>query len=153
MSGWTATDWRYRFPTHSSASPSIRYFGVRVKDRVGHDEAHPIERVLAGAGDEQRRSASDDLRGDGGNLRRRLAEAQHDLGKALAEGPMVIDAREAEVRERPGAKHPEQLMDGLASVDGAARHLIEELPQLGRVHDCRKPSVCLTFQKPASNIK
>ena len=29
MSGWIATAWRYFLPIHSSAPPSMWYFGVR----------------------------------------------------------------------------------------------------------------------------
>ena len=61
------------------------------------------------ARDEQRRAAPDNLGGDGGDLGRRLAQAEDDLGEALADRPVVIDAGEAEVLERLGAQRLQQL--------------------------------------------
>ena len=46
MSGCTATDWRYFLPTHSSASPSIRYFGVRANSLCLLNSASKTARVL-----------------------------------------------------------------------------------------------------------
>ena len=46
MSGWTATDWRYFLPTHSSASPSMRYFGVRANSLCLLNSASNTARVL-----------------------------------------------------------------------------------------------------------
>ena len=48
------------------------------------------------------------FRRDGGDLGRRLAEAEHDLRETLTDGAVVIDAREAEILERLGAQRLEQ---------------------------------------------
>ena len=43
-----------------------------------------------------------------GDLRRRLAQAEDDFGEALADGAMMIDAREAEILERLRAQRVER---------------------------------------------
>ena len=42
----------------------------------------------------------DDALGDGGDLLGRLARAEHNLGKALPDGAVVVDPGEPEVLER-----------------------------------------------------
>jgi hypothetical protein len=46
MSGCTATVCRYFFPTHSSAAPSMWYFGVRVNSLCLLNSASKTARVL-----------------------------------------------------------------------------------------------------------
>ena len=46
MKGWMATDWRYFFPTHSSAAASMRYFGVRANSLSLLKSASSTARVL-----------------------------------------------------------------------------------------------------------
>ncbi|HET9268507.1 MAG TPA: hypothetical protein VFO31_10100 [Vicinamibacterales bacterium] len=48
-------------------------------------------------------AAAGDAARDSGNLARRLAKAENDLRKALAQMAMRVDAREAQVVERRGA--------------------------------------------------
>ena len=64
-------------------------------------------------------TSSDDPRadepgGDRRDLRRRLAQAEDDFRKSLPDGPMVVDARKAEVFERRRAERLEQLAFRLA---------------------------------------
>jgi hypothetical protein len=58
---------------------------------VGDDGLHGIPRRLVRSGDQQWLSASDNLRRDLRDLIGRLPETQHNLRKALPDGPMVID--------------------------------------------------------------
>ncbi len=62
--------------------------------------------LLVGRAGEQhgRRAAVEQLADDGGGVLRRLARSVHRLGQPLAEGAVVVDAREAEVGEREAAQ-------------------------------------------------
>ena len=59
-----------------------------------------------------------------------LAGPVDGLGHALAQGPVVIDERVADVGER----QPAQLGDGVVGGDRAVAHAVEQLPEVGLVH-------------------
>ena len=69
-------------------------------DRRRDDVRGPPRGLRRGAGDEQRLALRDDALRDCRNLRRRLAQAEHDFREALPHGPMRVDARKAQVLER-----------------------------------------------------
>ena len=69
----------------------------------GHDGVDGVVGGAVGAGHQQRVAAGDDAFGDGGDLVGRLAEAEDDLGKALALGPLMVDPGKAQVLDRLGA--------------------------------------------------
>ena len=87
-----------------------------------------------GARHEQRLAARDDPLGDGGDLRRRLAEAENDLGESLAHGAMRIDAREAEILERRRAQRGQHERRSGRRVEVAAAHTIEQVLKFGAGH-------------------
>ena len=60
----------------------------------------------------------DDALGDGGNLGRRLAEAEDDFGKSLPQCSVVVDAREAQVFERRLAQKLKEPVVRLPQVSG-----------------------------------
>ena len=69
----------------------------------GHDGADGVVRRALGTGHQQGVTTGDDAFGDGGDLIGRLAQAEDDLGEALALGPLVVDAGEPDVLDRLGA--------------------------------------------------
>jgi hypothetical protein len=95
-----------------------------------------------------------DLDGDRRDLGRCLAYTEDDFGETLSNAPMVVDAREAEIFERPCPQRLEQLQVCRARVDVAARQPMDEGLQFRRGHHGR---VCrlglLTSLGPISNIK
>ena len=104
--------------------------GIRVKRGRRHFVANGLERLGARARDEQRRAASDNLGGDGRDLRRRLAQAEDDFREPLADGPVMIDAREPQILVRAGAQLVHQPGVRRGRIDLAARHLFEQILQL-----------------------
>ncbi len=98
----------------------------RVERSPGQTGRHLVECLAVGAGDEQRVAAGGDALGDGGNLVGRLAGAEDHLRESLAEGAVVIDAREPQILE---GKFPEETGEpalGLGKVELAGLNLLEE---------------------------
>ena len=81
----------------------------------GHDD------VLALAGDAVH---------DGGDLLGRFALAEHRLGKAAAEGPMVVDLGKAQILVGQGA----ELVGGLIGRNPTRLDGLEQLPEGLGVH-------------------
>jgi len=103
---------------------------IRVVGGAGDPFAHRGECLFAGARDEQRRAAPNNLAGDGGNLVGRLAQAEDDLGEALTHGAMVIDTSEAEIRVWLGPEGIEYLAVGRGRIDLASCQLLEQIQEL-----------------------
>ena len=76
---------------------------------VGDYRLDGIPRRLVRSSDQQRMSAADNLRRDLRDLIGRLAETQHDLGKALPNGSMVIDLGKPKVLKGLLAKRGQDL--------------------------------------------
>jgi hypothetical protein len=88
--------------------------------------------VRRGAGEQDRALAGlrQELGDDGGAVLRGLARPVDRLGEALAQGAVMVDPGEAEVRVRQAA----QGRDGVVRRDGAGPHAVEEGPQRVFVH-------------------
>ena len=79
----------------------------------GHDGAHRVVRGAVGPRHQQRVAAGHDAFGDRGDLVGRLAQAEDDLGKALALGPLMVDPGKAQVFDWLGAHFSGDLLGGL----------------------------------------
>ena len=88
----------------------------------------------------------DDSRGDGGNLRRCLAQSEDDLGKALTRGAVVIDLGEPEVGERLGTQRRQQRPVGIVRRSAAVADLIEKNTELVWAHHRSIVPVLLTLE-------
>ena len=75
-----------------------------------------------------------DLGRDGGNLGWRLTQPEHHFWKPLAERPVVIDAREAQIGEWLVAKRLGQAIFGIADVQRSAGNFPKQFVQFGRIH-------------------
>ncbi len=89
-------------PVPAAISPRLRDDGPRVLviHRVGHDRAHGVVGLGRGPGHEQAVPAGGDAGGDGGNLRRGLADAEDDFRESLAQVAVRVDAGKAQIVER-----------------------------------------------------
>ena len=100
--------------------------GGLVKRRAGHPIPDGVERDVVGPGHQQAVSSPDDLRGDPGGLLRRFPLAEHDLRKALPNGPVVVDPREPDVLERCLTHRGGQLRVGRLDLEHAVTYLLEQ---------------------------
>ncbi len=85
-----------------------------------------MPRLFVGAGDEKRVPALNDSGRDGGDLIGSLADPEDDLRETLTNRSMVIDAREADVLERPIAKLCQQALMRLLCLDSTLADGLEE---------------------------
>ncbi len=76
-----------------------------------------------------------DLDGDGGDLGRSFAQAQHNFGESLPVYPVVVDTCEAQVRERFLPKRADQSVFGRRRVDSALGDITEQGAKLSGRHD------------------
>ena len=100
-----------------------------MEDGIRHDFGYFCPRVRACARHEQGLAAARDVRGNGGNLGRRLALTEHDLRKPLAGFAVVVDPGEPQVGGGNEAEKCSRLGAGLGRGDEAVSHLVEQLEQ------------------------
>ena len=96
----------------------------------GRDCPHGVERVAGGTRDEQRLPAPDDAPGDGGDLSGRLADAENDLGEALANLAVGVDAGEAEVFEGCRAQRLQDALRRVSRIERPAFDVIQQALQV-----------------------
>ena len=94
-----------------------------------------VPRRFVRARDEQRVTALDDAVGNGGDLIRRLAQAEDDFRESLTNGPVMVDAGETEVLERAVAKLRQQPPMGVVRRDATFAYRVEQGLKLGWCHD------------------
>ena len=95
--------------------------------RLGDEGVDRVVRRAARARYKQRRSAADDVSGDGGNLLRRLSQAKNHLWKPLPDAAMVVDACEPEVLERLSPECLDQLLQCVCRIGVAPGDAIEQI--------------------------
>jgi len=109
--------------------------GNGVKGCGGHDRVNGRKRLLAGTRDEQRVPACDDLRGDGGDLRGGLPEAEDHFREALAKLALMIHPGETEILERLCQLRVDELQKRLGGGFGgdlAVPYLVQQLLKTGQ---------------------
>ena len=71
----------------------------------------------------------------------------------MADGPVMIDAREAKVLVGTATKGVKKAALGIGRVHGAGGHVAQKLAEFGRIHDqCVGEGAWLTFPGLDSNI-
>jgi hypothetical protein len=114
--------------------------------RTGHNPHDGFKGAFIGPGDQQRLAVPHNLFGDARNLVGGLPLTEDDFRKPLPHGTMVIDASEAEIRNRGSAQIVEETRVGVARIERAPVYLVEEFSQLRRGH---KGCFSLTLPTPA----
>ena len=97
--------------------------------------AHRLERLGLRARDEQRPSARDNPRRDGGDLGRSLPKAEYHFGKPLAQLAMCINARKAQVLERRLAHRGGNPLGGGSRVNRAGPYGVEQFLEVQAGHE------------------
>lgn len=80
-------------------------------------------------------AARSDLGRDRGNLCWSFAKAQDDFWEALADGAVMIDAREAQILKGGSLKRAEDAALCLGRIHPAVRDTLKQGAQIGRIHD------------------
>jgi hypothetical protein len=103
---------------------------IGMVDGTGNPGEHRFVRRIGRAGDQQRRAAGDNLASNRRNLGRCLAKAKDDFRKTLADSAVMIDASKPQIGVGLRAHRLEQLLLRGGRIDGAGRHLIEQILEL-----------------------
>jgi hypothetical protein len=115
--------------------------------RIGHNPQDGLKSAFVSPGDEERLALPDNLFGDARNLVRGLPLTEHDFRKPLAYGTMVINASEAEIRNRTSAQIVKETRVGVARIERTPVYLVEEFSQLRRGH-----KGCFSLTLPTSAV-
>ncbi len=97
-----------------------------------HQGMDGVVRGWVGAGHQQRVAAGDNALGDGGDLVGGLAEAEDDLGEALALSPLVVDPGKPQVLDGLGAHFGVDGCRGLGHVQVTGSDTIEQVFEVER---------------------
>ena len=127
-------------PRPAGGSPGARDgAGQWLKGGVGHFLPDRVEGAGVGAGNQEAVTGVDDALGDGGNLFGRLARAEHNLGKTLPRGAVMVDPGEPEVLERRLAQKLKKPVVGLLRCQALRLDVVEQGAEVGAVHGRWEP--------------